>query len=259
MVFTELGDRVSVQPTDRDAFSLTGPETAALSTEEFSSNLVVRARNRLRDAARQAGIELPPVDICLDKRLPVASGIGGGSADAAATLRALCELWDYQPGSDVLTKLALDLGADVPMCLEGRALIARGIGEALSPVDLGFDLDLVIVNPRIGVSTPAVFSALEQRDNAPLPAPDGLDDKDRFLEWLRAARNDLQPAAQDIVPAISQCLSALQGANAQLTRMSGSGASCFGVFESAEAAKAAAASLRQKQPGWYIAATRTLR
>ena len=197
--------------------------------------------------------------IKLDKRLPVASGIGGGSADAAATLKALCSLWGYDPGSDILAKLALDLGADVPMCLDGRALIARGIGEALAPVELGFDLDLVIINPRVGVSTPAVFSALQHRDNAPLPAPDGLNDKDSFLEWLRAVRNDLQPPAERMVPAIGDCLTALRDAGASLARMSGSGASCFGVFASAEAAQTAAESLRQQHPGWFTAATRSLR
>jgi len=257
VVFAELGDRISVELADRDGFHLAGPEAAALSSEAASSNLVVRARDALRETARRNGIELPPVDICLDKRLPVASGIGGGSADAAATIKALCRLWDDQPGPDVLAKLALELGADVPMCLDGRALIARGIGEALSPVEFGFDLDLVIVNPRVGVSTPAVFSALENRDNAPLPSPDGLNDKIRFLEWLRTTRNDLQPPAQQMVPAIGDCLSALQQAGARLARMSGSGASCFGVFDSAEAAHAAAAGLQQQQSGWFIAATRT--
>lgn len=258
VVFAELGDQVTVQPADRDAFKLEGPEAAALSAEAASSNLVVRARDALRDAARQSGIELPPVDIRLDKRLPVASGIGGGSADAAATLKALCALWGYDTGQETLSRIALGLGADVPMCLQGRPLIARGIGETLAPVDLGFTLDLVIVNPRIGVSTPKVFSALESRDNPPLPDPEGVDDKDRFLAWLAGTRNDLQPPAQSMVAEIDQCLSALHLAGAQFARMSGSGASCFGVFANAEAAEMAAEQLRDDRPDWFIAATRTL-
>jgi 4-diphosphocytidyl-2-C-methyl-D-erythritol kinase len=257
VVFAGLGDRISVELADKDGFHLDGPEAAALSSETASSNLVVRARDGLRDAARRSGIELPPVGIHLDKRLPVASGIGGGSADAAATIKALCRFWDYHPGPEVLAGLALGLGADVPMCLDGKPLVARGIGEALSPVDLGFGLDLVIVNPRVGVSTPSVFSALEHRNNAPLPAPEGLNDKDRFVEWLRTTRNDLQPPAQRMVPAIGDCLNALKHAGARLARMSGSGASCFGVFGSAEAAHAAAAGLQQQKPGWFIAATQT--
>lgn len=259
VVFAEFGDQVSVELSDKDGFQLDGPEAAALSGETAGSNLVVRARDALRDAARRSGLDMPPVGIYLDKRLPVASGIGGGSADAAATIKALCELWDYQPGPEVLAKLALDLGADVPMCLDGKPLIARGIGEALSPVELGFDLDLVIVNPRVGVSTPSVFAALEHRNNEPLPSPEGLNDKDRFVEWLRTTRNDLQPPAQRMVPAIGDCLSALRHAGAGLARMSGSGASCFGVFDSPGAAQAAAASLKRAQPGWFIAATQTTR
>lgn len=258
VVFAELGDQVTVQPADRDAFKLEGPEAAALSAEAASSNLVVRARDALRDAARQSAIELPPVDIRLDKRLPVASGIGGGSADAAATLKALCTLWGYDPGQETLSRIALGLGADVPMCLQGRPLIARGIGETLAPVNLGFTLDLMIVNPRIGVSTPKVFSALESRDNPPLPDPEGVDDKDRFLAWLAGTRNDLQPPAQSMVAEIDQCLSALHLAGAQFARMSGSGASCFGVFANAEAAEMAAEKLRDDRPDWFIAATRTL-
>ena len=257
VVFAELGDHVSVELADRDTFSLEGPEAAVLSTEAASSNLVVRARDALRDAAMQAGTKLPPVAIRLDKQLLVASGIGGGSADAAATLKALCAVWGYDPGAETLSRIALDLGADVPMCLDGRPLIARGIGEALTAVELGFGLDLVIVNPRIGVSTPKVFSALESPDNPPLPDPEGVGDKDRFLQWLAATRNDLQPPAQSMVAEIAQCLSALDLAGAQFARMSGSGASCFGVFESAEAARIAAEGLQRDKPGWFVAATRT--
>lgn len=259
VVFAGFGDRIALQMAEEDTFHLEGPEAAALSTEASSSNLVVRARDGLRDTARKSGGNLPPVGIRLDKRLPVASGIGGGSADAAATLKALCSLWDYTPGADILAKLALDLGADVPMCLNGRALIARGIGEALTPIELGFDLDLVIVNPRVGVSTPAVFSALGHRENAPLPAPGDFEEKKQFLDWLRTTRNDLQPAAQKMVAAIGDCLSALEDTGADLVRMSGSGASCFGVYASAKAAQTAATRLRHRHPGWFVAATRVLR
>jgi len=258
VVFAELGDRVSVQLADVDAFHLEGTEAAALSTEAASSNLVIRARDALREAARLSGVELPPVEIRLDKHLPVASGIGGGSADAAAALKALCSLWGYDPGSATLSRIALDLGADVPMCMDGKPLIARGIGEALSPLGLGFTLDMVIVNPRIGVSTPAVFSVLERRDNPPLPSPEGLADRDRFLEWLATTRNDLQPPAQCMVPEISECLSALHSSGAHFVRMSGSGASCFGVFATTEAAQAAAKILQHDRPGWFVAATQTL-
>ncbi|MBU4527686.1 MAG: 4-(cytidine 5'-diphospho)-2-C-methyl-D-erythritol kinase [Hoeflea sp.] len=258
VVFTELGDRVSARLADHDGFSLEGPEARALSAEDARSNLVVRARDALREAAPQSGRVREPVHITLDKQLPVASGIGGGSADAAATLRLLCDLWDFRPAPEDLSRIALGLGADVPMCLNGQPLIARGIGEALEPAGLGFALDLVIVNPRIGVSTPAVFSALEARENAPLPALPGLGDRDQFITWLAGTRNDLEPPALQLVPEIGACLSALTDAGALFVRMSGSGASCFGLFENPEAARDAANRLGKEHPSWYVSATRTV-
>ncbi len=258
VVFTELGDRVSVETSGDDVFRLEGQESQVLAGEDAGNNLVVRARDMLRADAMRSARDLSPVQICLDKRLPVASGIGGGSADAAAALKLLCQHWDYHPGAETLSRIALDLGADVPMCLDGRPLIARGIGEALTPVALGFSLDMVIVNPRVGVSTPKVFHALECRENPPLPQPQGLGDREQFIAWLRQARNDLQPAAQRMVPEISQCLSALEKAGARMARMSGSGASCFGLFGDAAAALAAAEKLKQDHPDWFIAATKTL-
>lgn len=258
VVFTELGDRVSVETSGDDVFRLEGQESQVLAGEDAGNNLVVRARDMLRADAMRSARDLSPVQICLDKRLPVASGIGGGSADAAAALKLLCQHWDYHPGAETLSRIALDLGADVPMCLDGRPLIARGIGEALTPVELGFSLDMVIINPRVGVSTPKVFHALECRENPPLPQPQGLGDREQFIAWLRQARNDLQPAAQRMVPEISRCLSALEKAGARMARMSGSGASCFGLFADAAEALAAAEKLKQDQPDWFIAATRTL-
>jgi len=144
------------------------------------------------------------------------------------------------------------------MCLNGQPLIARGIGETIEPAGLGFSLDLVIVNPRIGVSTPAVFTALESRENAPLPAPQGLGDRETFLTWLSGTRNDLEPPARRLAPQIGDCLSALTGSGALFARMSGSGASCFGVFKNRETALEAGKRLRQQQPGWFVNATRTV-
>ncbi|WP_394690335.1 4-(cytidine 5'-diphospho)-2-C-methyl-D-erythritol kinase [Hoeflea sp.] len=257
-VFTELGDRVSAQPDDQDSFSIGGPEAGPLLGEVAGSNLVTRARDVLRQAARADGLPAPPVRLHLDKCLPVASGIGGGSADAAAALKLLARLWGYQPAPERLADIGLELGADVPMCLASRPLVASGIGEALAPVELGFVLDLVIVNPRIGVSTPVVFSALESRTNPPLPAPEGVSDKTRFINWLKQTRNDLEPPACLKVPGIADCLQSLRTSGALFARMSGSGASCFGLYESASAAKTAAIAIGKDQPGWFVQATRTL-
>ncbi|OCW55573.1 4-(cytidine 5'-diphospho)-2-C-methyl-D-erythritol kinase [Hoeflea olei] len=257
VVFTELGDRVSAGAAEDDSFALEGPEAGTLAAEDSQGNLVVRARDALRKAAQRSGHAAPPVAITLDKRLPVASGIGGGSADAAATLTLLSDLWGYHPSAQELAEIGLSLGADVPMCLAGTPLVARGIGEALEPVEFGFALDMVLVNPRIGVSTPTVFKALARRDNAPLPPVEGLEDRARFLGWLETVRNDLEAPARQIAPAIGDCLSALSDTGALLARMSGSGASCFGIHADADAAAEAARRLRQAYPGWFVAATRT--
>lgn len=257
VVFTGLGDLVSASLADADGFTLEGPEAGSLSGQDTQGNLVVRARDALREAAERSGIKLPPVAIRLEKRLPVASGIGGGSADAAATLKLLCQLWDYHPESQHLSQIALRLGADVPMCLNGHPLIARGIGEKLEPVELGFRLDMVIINPRIGVSTPAVFSALHSRHNSPLPSPDQFTDRGGLLDWLSRTRNDLEQPAQALAPEILACLKALRKSGALFARMSGSGASCFGIYKDTEAALEAANQIRQKMPGWFIAATQT--
>lgn len=257
-VFTTLGDRLSAEPDDHDSLSIDGPEAEQLKDEAPGDNLVSRARDVLREAAQASGLAAAPVRLHLDKRLPVASGIGGGSADSAATLKLLARLWGYEVEPERLAAIGLQLGADVPMCLASRPLIAGGIGEALTPVDLGFVLDMVIVTPRIGVSTPVVFSALENRTNPPLPSPDGLSDRALFIKWLTQTRNDLETPASAKVAEIADCLQSLRGSGALFARMSGSGASCFGIYENAAAAEAAAIAIGKAKPGWYVEATRTL-
>lgn len=257
-VFTKLSDRLSAQPADTDDFVIIGPEGADLVIDAADSNLVTRARDTLREVARAAGYQAAPLRMELDKRLPVAAGIGGGSADAAAALKLLAQIWGFEPDQTALNAMALKLGADVPMCLQSRPLIAKGIGEILMPVDLGFTLDLVIVNPRIGVATPAVFSALEDRNNAPLAAPEGLSDQAAFVTWLAETRNDLEKPACAMVATIPQCLDALEHTGAMFARMSGSGASCFAIYNNSRDAKEATASIKRAHPGWFVAATRTL-
>jgi 4-diphosphocytidyl-2-C-methyl-D-erythritol kinase len=258
VVFTGLGDRVSAEPADADGLVVGGPEAGPLTAEPPATNLISRARDSLREAAQTAGRRAGPVKFTLDKRLPVASGIGGGSADAAAALQLLTRIWDFRPEPDGLASVALGLGADVPMCLHNRPLIATGIGEAITSVDLGFTLDLVLVNPRVGVSTPAVFSALEERANGPLPRFEAPTDEAGFIAWLQHTRNDLEQPARAMVPAISECLDALSDSGALFARMSGSGASCFGIYAHARGAGDAAAAIQHARPDWFVAATQTL-
>ena len=250
VVFAELGDQIAVAPSDEDVFLVEGP--FATDVPRDATNLVLRARNVLREAFPDHASR--PVTISLQKNLPVASGIGGGSSDAAATLRALARLWRVPAGEAELAGLALPLGADLPMCLAGRPLLARGIGERLEHLQRFPSMPMVLVNPGVAVETPHVFRALASCDNAPLPP---LGEASDSLGWLSATRNDLEPAALSIVPVIADALDALRSTGASFARMSGSGATCFGIFESHDAASRAAAAIAGDRPRWFTAATAT--
>jgi 4-diphosphocytidyl-2-C-methyl-D-erythritol kinase len=253
-VFTRFGDRVSIEPADEDALSVAGPYASAIPTDE--NNLILKARDALRAAS--GGAKAPAVAIRLEKNLPVASGIGGGSSDAAAVLRGLVKFWDMDIENEVLARIGGALGADLPMCLAAKPLIARGTGNELSPVSGFPSLGLVLVNPGVEVSTPAVFSALERRYNDVLPPLPARIDFHTLRDWLEATRNDLEDAAHSIEPSIGAAKAALEKADAGFARMSGSGATCFGLFETGNVAKRAAATIRSRHPGWFVAATRSM-
>lgn len=247
VAFADVGDMVRAEAADITSLTVTGPQGAGLTAGD--DNLVLRAA-RLVPGARAR--------ITLDKVLPVASGIGGGSADAAATLRALCGLYGVPLPS---ASAVLGLGADVPVCLEGRACRMTGVGEGVTPLAQPLPpVAVVLVNPGVAVATPAVFQALDRRDNPPMPsALPALRDLPALVAFLRQTRNDLEPAAIRLAPVIAQAGSALAAQpGCALARMSGSGATCFGLFQDAAQAEAAAAALRLAQPGWWIA-TATLR
>jgi 4-diphosphocytidyl-2-C-methyl-D-erythritol kinase len=251
VVFTRYGDRISVTASQDDAFSVCGPFATAVPRD--GSNLVLRARDRLRSSGTPAARR---VSVTLEKNLPASSGIGGGSSDAAATLKALARLWCLEPGS-VLTAVAQELGADVPMCLAARPLIARGIGHEIELLRRFPALWLVLVNPGVALATPDVFRALSSRDNPPLqPLPENEDPR-VLLSWLAAARNDLEAPAKTIAPAIGHALAALRQNGAAFVRMSGSGATCFGIFGKETAAARAAAMIRAQEPSWFVAPTTT--
>ncbi len=243
VVFAGVGDRVTVTPADALTLTITGPQGAALPPGD--DNAVLRAA-RIFGPARGAAITL-------DKLLPVASGIGGGSADAAATLRALAALWGLPlpPAADVLT-----LGADVPVCLAGGPARMTGIGDGVAPLRHPLPPAwLVLVNPGVAVATPAVFKALVQHDHAPLPdqLPHWTGARD-MAAFLHAMRNDLEDPAIRTAPVIADVKAALAGQpGCLLARMSGSGATCFGLFAEAGAAAVAAAAIRAAQSSWWVA------
>lgn len=238
VAFADLGDRVTVSSSDSLSLTLTGPMAAGLAAEP--DNLVLRAARLMGCGAA----------ITLEKHLPIASGIGGGSADAAATLAALAELQGCDlPGPDAV----LTLGADVPVCLDGRAARMRGIGEEITPVSLpaGF---IVLVNPGFGLATADVFRALTRRDNPELPKMESWPDIAALAAYLARCRNDLEPPARALAPMIGTVVEALQAqAGCLIARMSGSGATCFGLFATQDAAEAAARAL-STEPLWWVRA-----
>ena len=241
VVFADMGDRLRLRLAPEPLLSVTGPMAEGVPTG--ADNLVLRA-------AALMGIT---ADITLKKYLPAAAGIGGGSSDAAACLRALSEMCRLPVPSDVSA-----LGADVPVCLIARAARMRGIGEEVVPLDGLPTLDAVLVNPGVPVSTPAIFRRLTQRANPAMPAqlpkwPDAA----ALIDWLGAQRNDLQDAAIAEAPVVANVLQEIASSqHCALARMSGSGATCFGLYPDAATATRAAQSLSAAHPGWWVQATR---
>ena len=251
VAFTAWADRLTFARDRELTLELSGPFAPALAGQ--SDNLVLRAARRLAD---HAGCP-PQVRITLDKRIPVAAGLGGGSADAAATLRGLCRLWQLELTLADLLPLAVELGADVPVCLRSRPARMRGIGERLEPIELPA-LDLVLANPNRAVATAQVFGGLGTL--APACAPDGPIPTARadLLAWLRTRGNDLEAPARRLVPPIAEVIEALRAQpGCRLARMSGSGATCFGVFDDAPTAARAARNMRKARPGWWVVSTTT--
>ena len=260
VAFADVGDVLTIEPATSDSLTFSGPFGSILGADP-STNLVLKARDALRGAS-VAG-SCPPVSLHLEKNLPLSSGIGGGSADAAAALKGLNDFWSLGLSPDKLNALALPLGADVPMCLHGRPLVAKGIGEIIEPVDLP-PLHMLLVNPGVAVSTPAIFKALATKENGRLPSisPSREEMSPQaakagrladLLANLENTRNDLQPAAITLQPVIGEVLAALEASGALFARMSGSGATCFGIFASKADRDDALSAIRTAQPGWWVA------
>ena len=238
VVFAGLGDELTFEPASDLSLSITGP---------LAKGVPVGPSNLVLQAAALFGKGLG-ARIALDKRLPHAAGIGGGSADAAATLRGLARLWNRPlPGPDA----CLSLGADVPVCLSTAPQRMRGIGEDLTPLPTLPTLHVVLVNPRVPVPTGPVFKALPRKDNPAMETPTWAG-FEGFVGWLARQRNDLEPAAIGLAPAVGDALAALAGTGAALARMSGSGATCFGLYENRHAAEKAAQTIATRHPAWWV-------
>lgn len=254
VTFAEDGDELVFEACESDSFRVVGRFGAELSQDD---NLVLKARDLLRATLDVRGLPHGPVAIMLDKSLPIASGIGGGSADAAATLRGLLKLWKAELAPETLQQIALKLGADVPMCLASTPLRARGIGEAIELAAMP-SVPLVLVNPLKPVSTPEIFSSLQRRDNGPIGEIAAAAEVSAWMQSLSVLRNDLQPPAETLVPEIAEACDLLRQSLAGYVRMSGSGATCFGLYETEAAAMKAALALSAYRPNWYVLLTRTV-
>lgn len=263
-IFLDLGEEVRAQAAAELTLRLEGPFAAELSDLLSADNLVLRAAEALRAHLRRGPRGKPAMagaELTLTKTIPVAAGLGGGSADAAATLRLLARLWHPGQGEALaadLTALAAGLGADLPVCLQSRPSLMAGIGEQLAPAPALPDLHLVLVNPRVPLSTARVFAGLQGRFGPPMPLGGPLAGAHDLAAALARRRNDLEPVARFLAPAVDRALAALAGQeNCLLARMSGSGATCFGLFPHPPAATRAAAALRRAEPDWWVAQAST--
>lgn len=254
IAFAAPFDRVSAAPSEEFLLEFSGPFAANLKSAD-GQNLIEKAARRL---AKLANIK-PAARITLDKQLPIAAGIGGGSSDAAAALRVLTSLWRLKINSNDLQDLALSLGADVPMCLHGRTCFVGGIGELLDAAPALPECALVLANPGVPVATSNVFRARSGTYSEPARFTKVPKDVGTLAELLAARRNDLEDPAKALVPVIDDVLHALRGLpGCRFARMSGSGATCFALFEGEGQASAAAEILRAQHADWWIAPSRLI-
>ena len=249
VAFADTGDVLCFEPADTLSLATDGPFASAIQNEP--DNLVLKAGRAL---AAHACTE-PRAKIALTKNLPVASGIGGGSADAAAALRGLAKLWKLDYPLHAMAGVALPLGSDVPVCLASRPAWMTGRGEHVTPVALPH-VAMVLVNPGVAISTADVFARLHSRTGTGTPKPGAIHSAGELVTYLKTTTNDLEAPAREIAAVIGDVLAALSGA--MLSRMSGSGATCFGIYADDAAANAAAVTISKAHPHWWVKATHTI-
>lgn len=249
-IFTDFGDVLEAEEAGDLTLALSGPFAAALTDPD---NLVLKAARALAERAGCAA----QAKLTLTKNLPVASGIGGGSADAAAALRALANLWRLDLSGSALREIAATFGSDIPVCVSSVPAFMEGRGEVLMPVPFLPRLPLLLVNPGVAVPTKDVFAALAERRGVAMKLPQsGFGDLADLLRFLETTTNDLEPPARALQPVITDVLTALKSLpGALFTRMSGSGATCFALMPDDEGCARAAAFLKGKYPGWWVQPT----
>lgn len=257
VAFAEIGDYLVADQIASDiGLNVEGPygEAVPLGTD----NLVLQAAYMMRAEAEGQRAGSPGAELYLEKNLPIASGIGGGSADAAATLHLLNELWALKLSGQQLMEIGASLGSDIPVCVYNRSALVAGRGELVKPGPELPPIAIVLVNPGVELPTGPVFQGLTRRTGAsPVFVPDEVMDAAHLAKVLSATTNDLEEPALALAPVISDVLKVLKAVPGSLmSRMSGSGATCFGIFADDAAAQTAAIALKRARPNWWIAATR---
>ena len=253
VAFADVGDRVTIAPADRLSLTVEGPYAADLAGHD--DNLILRA---LRALGQAAGIGEPALAVTLDKRLPIAAGLGGGSSDAGAALKLARDSLELGLTDDALADIAATVGADGPMCLHARPAWAEGRGERLTPEPRLPSLPALLINPGVASPTGEVYRAYDAGPPAAADRPSPPRDWQAatVIDWLAGQRNDLQDVAVTRAPAIGEALAVAAGLpGARLTRMSGSGATVFALFETPAAALSAGRLLATNRPRWWIAPT----
>ncbi len=253
VVFADVSDELVFTPASEDRLSLEGPFAGLVDGE----NLVLKAK---RAFASWLGVTVSG-DFLLKKNIPVAAGLGGGSSDAAATIRALLKAYDRDEDTKTFIRQSAAIGADVPVCLQDSAAWMCGLGERVTPVSGLTPLPALLVNPGIKLSTAAVFKTLNAKPlqaeeaGAPPSFPGWRNPREAAV-WLNEGRNDLEAPAIALEPAVKKVLDALRRLDdCMLSRLSGSGPTCFGIFLSQDAAAEAASEMRRSYPNWWVQAT----
>jgi 4-diphosphocytidyl-2-C-methyl-D-erythritol kinase len=251
VAFAGLGDEIVLAPGEDISLQLDGPFGSALAADE--SNLALRAARLLAESAHaRAGAR-----IRLTKNIPVAAGLGGGSADAAAVLRGLVRLWNLPLDRSIRREIAAVIGADVPVCIDSAAAWMEGRGERVTPLPALPSLWLLLANPRVAVPTAQVFAMLRERRGLGMQCPlTAFEDACAVVHFLRSTTNDLEAPALAFAPVIGDVLEEMRRLpGVPLARMSGSGATCFGLFAEEQLCSEATAALRQRRPEWWIEST----
>ncbi len=254
VAFADIGDNIEIETANDFEFRVKGPYAGVFNNKELdssphSSNLVVRAAWALAQAAQK----VPNIRATLTKNLPVAAGLGGGSSDAAAIIWGLIEWWDLSSQAHYLPGLMARLGSDIPVCLHCRPARMRGTGDILDPAPPMNEIPVVLVNPGKPCPTEQIFTRYTKTFKQPQTLPKSLEDFDTLISFLKAQDNDLLGAACEQVPEITNVINGLNGQKGcDLARLSGSGATCFGLFENETDAASAAKTLALENPDWWV-------